>query len=247
MLKIRDDIKPLVHGILSTHIEMGRMGFFEPGVQRLSAQGIGPCFVFVAFYQKRPLAIYYWGGPSSDNTLPLERLIDLELDRFRFKIVEKREALALPDFEEEYPDGDEPIDILPIGGQRGSQAIVDIILGMSQDAEHRILSTNYLNLTVDMDSLDLFVDAQETGMAAITLRHVPSNEHSVREEEEEQNADNTQAESSLASASAVPIVRLFKVAIENIKRQAKQMEEQQMKEESAELESPSAPKKQGLS
>lgn len=62
MLKISDDIKPLVHGILSTHIEMGRMGFFEPGVQRLSAQGIGPCFVFVAFYKERPLAIDYWGG-----------------------------------------------------------------------------------------------------------------------------------------------------------------------------------------
>lgn len=166
-------------------VDMAQMGFLEPGIDVLTACGIGPCFVFVAFYQARPLAIYYWGGPSSNVTLPLEQLIGIELDKFRFKITEKSEALALPDFEDSHPDGDEPIDILPIGGQSGSQAVVDALRNMSNNQSNRIMSTSYLMLTTDMDYLDLCVNAQGVGEDAIVLKHVLSQEQSIPDNDDD--------------------------------------------------------------
>lgn len=231
MLEISDDS--------SMHVEMGEIGFFEDGIQRLTAEGIGPCFVFVAFYQRRPLAVYYWGGPSSDNTLPLAKLIGLELDKFRFKITEKRSVLQLPDFEEDYPDGDQPIDILPIGGQISSQAIVNAMLGMRQKAKHRILSTDYLNLTFDMDFLDLEVIAQGLGEAAIILRHIPSHEYSVLADEDNIQMENDLAEFSIAAAPA-----LFAPQFEAVVDVDSQF---QFWGEIPEPESPNAIKKPGLS
>lgn len=154
MAKITFSQNPLPKGKNIAIAETDQIVILQPEQSCIQTYGVGPCIVFIAYYNQKPLGLYHWSGPDSDSKLPVKLEVGLAIHRLKFKISEFAESLGLPTFHGEEALN-EPFDIIPIGGQSFSQSIIDTLVQIEQDGTSGITTTEYLNLSIDDDYVNI--------------------------------------------------------------------------------------------
>ena len=68
----------------------------RPGARGIKTMGVGPCIVFIAYYNKIPLGLYHWSGPLADTQYSHKHSVELAIERLKFKISQKPNIFAYP-------------------------------------------------------------------------------------------------------------------------------------------------------
>tara|TARA_R110002110_G_scaffold383245_2_gene594622 strand:+ start:70828 stop:71538 length:711 start_codon:yes stop_codon:yes gene_type:complete len=138
--------------------ETDEITILRPGAQGIKTIGVGPCIVFIAYYNKIPLGLYHWSGPLADTQYSHKHSVELAIERLKFKISQQAKHLRVPIFSRDEALN-EPFDILPLGGQGCSQSLINALTQIQQEKYFRIMTTRYLNISIEDDYVNITLNA----------------------------------------------------------------------------------------
>lgn len=174
------------------YIEDSQMAFFHDKLAGIQTR-VSPCILFVAYYRGKPVGAFHWSNFIDDNNTSVrEYMRHLKMDISRFKMhiskflgyydseYSKSDLDALTatqknkgipkDILETIDNGTEPYDLLPIGGQPDSAAVVQAIQMLAKKPKHRIMTTAFLDITLDNDAAEISVSKD----GSVYIQHISS-------------------------------------------------------------------------
>lgn len=192
MIDVHFSQKPLIQTNGFKYIEDSQMAFFDEKLAGIQTR-VSPCILFVAYYRGKPVGAFHWSNFIDDNKTPVReymRQLQIDISRFKMNIskflgyydgeysksdsdtlnaTQKNKAIP-KDILETIDDGTEPYDLLPIGGQPDSAVVVQAILMLAQKPKHRIMTTAFLDITIDNDVAEISISKD----GSVYIQHISS-------------------------------------------------------------------------
>lgn len=192
MIDVHFSQKALIPSKGFEYIEDSQMAFFDDQLAGIQTR-VSPCVLFVAYYRGKPVGTFHWSNFIDDNKTSVRdymRLLRGDISRFKMNISKflgyyddeysesdsdtpnpSRKTRVVPkDILDTVDEGNEPYDLLPIGGQPDSATVVQAIQMLAKKPKYRIMTTAFLDITLDNDVAEISVLKDGT----IHIQHISS-------------------------------------------------------------------------